>query len=133
MTRDKYVQKNNPFPITSCGRRRAFMNDNVSQALNSPGKDRTEKSPFNKRVDKDSMPCNKPRRSTKANKKMISKKQVKAHQLSFHQQQSQSTRLVTLPENIIFCTNCGYSNNRQYNNCKKCGIKLMKNGESIQK
>ena len=43
-----YIQKNNPFPITSCGRRRAFMNDNVSQVLNLPGKDRTEESPFPK-------------------------------------------------------------------------------------
>ena len=45
-----YVQKNNPFPVTSCGRRRTFTQGG------SPGKDRTEESPFNKRVDKDSMP-----------------------------------------------------------------------------
>ena len=37
-----YVQKNNPFPITSCGRRRTFTQGG------SPGKDRTEESPFNK-------------------------------------------------------------------------------------
>jgi len=43
-----YIQRNNPFPVTSCGRRRAFMNDNVNQVLNSPGKDRTEESPFPK-------------------------------------------------------------------------------------
>ena len=67
MARDKYVQKNNPFPITSCGRRRTFTQGG------SPGKDRTEESPFNKRVDKDSMPCNKPRASTKPNKKKMVK------------------------------------------------------------
>ena len=43
-----YVQKNNPFPITSCGRRRTFMNNNVRRQVNSPGKDRTEDSPFPK-------------------------------------------------------------------------------------
>ena len=43
-----YIQKNNPFPVTSCGRRRAFMNNNVKQSVNSPGKDRTEESPFTK-------------------------------------------------------------------------------------
>jgi len=35
-----YVQKNNPFPVTSCGRRRTFTQGG------SPGKDRTEQSPF---------------------------------------------------------------------------------------
>ena len=43
-----YIQKNNPFPITSCGRRRSFMNNNVRRQVNSPGKDRTEESPFKK-------------------------------------------------------------------------------------
>ena len=43
-----YVQKNNPFPVTSCGRRRSFMNNNVRRQVNSPGKDRTEESPFPK-------------------------------------------------------------------------------------
>ena len=43
-----YVQRNNPFPITSCGRRRTFMNNNVRKQINSPGKDRTEESPFAK-------------------------------------------------------------------------------------
>ena len=52
-----YIQKNNPFAVTSCGRRRAFMNDNVEQRLNSPGKDRTEESPFLK--------SNEPRKTTK--------------------------------------------------------------------
>jgi len=37
-----YVQKNNPFPVTSCGRRRTFTQGG------SPGKDRTEESPFPK-------------------------------------------------------------------------------------
>ena len=52
-----YVQKNNPFPITSCGRRRSFMNNNVRRQVNSPGKDRTEESPFQK--------SNEPRNTTK--------------------------------------------------------------------
>ena len=43
-----YIQRNNPFPITSCGRRRSFMNNNVRRQINSPGKDRTEESPFPK-------------------------------------------------------------------------------------
>jgi len=46
-----YVQKNNPFSITSCGRRRTFTQGG------SPGKDRTEKSPFQK--------SNEPRKTTK--------------------------------------------------------------------
>ena len=37
-----YIQKNNPFPVTSCGRRRTFTQGG------SPGKDRTEESPFQK-------------------------------------------------------------------------------------
>ena len=56
-----YKQKNNPFPVTSCGRRRTFMNGG------NPGNDRTKDNPFTKRADKDSMPCNKPRESTKSN------------------------------------------------------------------
>jgi len=43
-----YIQHNNPFVITSCGRRRQFMNDNAPKYVNSPGKDRTEESPFPK-------------------------------------------------------------------------------------
>jgi hypothetical protein len=35
-----YVQANNPFPVTSCGRRRTFTQGG------EPGNDRTEKSPF---------------------------------------------------------------------------------------
>ena len=35
-----YIQKNNPFPVTSCGRRRTFTQGG------SPGNARTEKSPF---------------------------------------------------------------------------------------
>tara|TARA_R110002167_G_scaffold86053_1_gene233080 strand:+ start:115 stop:498 length:384 start_codon:yes stop_codon:yes gene_type:complete len=38
-----YVQKNNPFPVTSCGRRRTFTQGG------EPGNDRTEESPFEKR------------------------------------------------------------------------------------
>ena len=38
-----YTQKNNPFPVTSCGRRRTFTQGG------SPGVDRTEASPFNMR------------------------------------------------------------------------------------
>jgi hypothetical protein len=41
-----YIQHNNPFAITSCGRRRQFMNDNAHKYVNSPGKDRTEESPY---------------------------------------------------------------------------------------
>ncbi len=37
-----YVQKNNPFPVTSCGRRRTFMQGG------NPGNDRTKESPFEK-------------------------------------------------------------------------------------
>ena len=46
-----YIQKNNPFPITSCGRRRTFTQGG------GPGKDRTEESPFLK--------SNEPRKTTK--------------------------------------------------------------------
>ena len=35
-----YVQKNNPFPVTSCGRRRTFTQGG------EPGDDRSKKSPF---------------------------------------------------------------------------------------
>ena len=38
-----YVQKNNPFPVTSCGRRRTFTQGG------DPGSDRTESSPFGMR------------------------------------------------------------------------------------
>ena len=37
-----YKQKNNPFPITSCGRRRTFMQGG------DPGDDRTKDNPFKK-------------------------------------------------------------------------------------
>ena len=46
-----YIQKNNPFSVTSCGRRRTFTQGG------SPGKDRTEQSPFAK--------SNEPRKTTK--------------------------------------------------------------------
>ena len=44
-----YIQHDNPFRVTSCGRRRMFMNDNVAKMINKPGEDRTEESPFPKR------------------------------------------------------------------------------------
>ena len=50
-----YIQQGNPFAVTSCGRRR------------------NNGSPIFKRVDKDKMPCNKPRASTKPNKKKMVK------------------------------------------------------------
>jgi|TARA_R100001126_G_scaffold97812_1_gene71430 hypothetical protein len=37
-----YKQKNNPFPVTSCGRRRTFMQGG------NPGNDRTKDNPFKK-------------------------------------------------------------------------------------
>ena len=37
-----YIQKNNPFPITSCGRRRTFMQGG------NPGDDRSKGNPFKK-------------------------------------------------------------------------------------
>ena len=37
-----YVQKNNPFKVTSCGRRRTFMQGG------DPGNDRTKDNPFKK-------------------------------------------------------------------------------------
>tara|TARA_Y100000592_G_scaffold5397_1_gene7713 strand:+ start:376 stop:804 length:429 start_codon:yes stop_codon:yes gene_type:complete len=43
-----YKQKNNPFPVTSCGRRRSFMNNNAFKTINKPGDDRTKQSPFEK-------------------------------------------------------------------------------------
>ena len=38
-----YTQANNPYPVTSCGRRRTFTQGG------EPGDDRTEESPFNKK------------------------------------------------------------------------------------
>ena len=55
-----YVQHKNPFSVTSCGRRRMFMNDNVAKMINKPGEDRTEESPFAKRKK-----SNEPRKTTK--------------------------------------------------------------------
>ena len=46
-----YIQKNNPFPVTSCGRRRTFTQGGM------PSQDRTEQSPFPK--------SNEPRKTTK--------------------------------------------------------------------
>lgn len=33
--RDKYVQTQNPFPVTSCGRRRSFQTTSTPKKLNS--------------------------------------------------------------------------------------------------
>ena len=41
-----YTQPNHPYPVTSCGRRRTFMQGG------NPGNDRTEQSPFDKRLRK---------------------------------------------------------------------------------
>ena len=38
-----YIQKNNPFPVTSCGRRRTFTQGGT------PGNDRTKESPLDMR------------------------------------------------------------------------------------
>ena len=43
-----YEQKNNPFPVTSCGRRRSFMMKNAVKKINKPSEDRTKESPFEK-------------------------------------------------------------------------------------
>tara|TARA_R100000995_G_scaffold14536_1_gene5695 strand:- start:577 stop:981 length:405 start_codon:yes stop_codon:yes gene_type:complete len=43
-----YEQKNNPFPVTSCGRRRSFMMKNAVKKINQPSEDRTKESPFEK-------------------------------------------------------------------------------------
>jgi hypothetical protein len=40
-----YTQKNNPFPVTSCGRRRTFTQGG------EPGNDRTKESPFEQSFD----------------------------------------------------------------------------------
>ena len=40
-----YTQANNPFPVTSCGRRRTFTQGG------NPGSDRTKESPFEKSFD----------------------------------------------------------------------------------
>jgi len=37
-----YIQKNHPYPVTSCGRRRTFVQGG------DPGDDRTKESPYNK-------------------------------------------------------------------------------------
>lgn len=38
-----YIQKNHPYPVTSCGRRRTFMQGG------DPGDDRTKAGPFQKK------------------------------------------------------------------------------------
>ena len=51
-----YVQKNNPYPVTSCGRRRTFMQSRKEDMTD----DRTKESPFDKRKK-----SNEPRKTTK--------------------------------------------------------------------
>tara|TARA_R100000005_G_C4955385_1_gene174098 strand:- start:163 stop:567 length:405 start_codon:yes stop_codon:yes gene_type:complete len=58
-----YEQKNNPFPVTSCGRRRSFMMRNAIKMINQPSEDRTKESPFEKR--KKRKKSNEPRKTTK--------------------------------------------------------------------
>tara|TARA_R100000773_G_scaffold30392_2_gene26013 strand:+ start:491 stop:883 length:393 start_codon:yes stop_codon:yes gene_type:complete len=55
-----YIQKNNPYRVTSCGRRRTFMMDNAIKMINQPSEDRTKESPFEKRKK-----SNEPRKTTK--------------------------------------------------------------------
>ena len=62
-----YVQKNNPNPVTSCGRRRTFTQGGM------PGEDRTEESPFNKRIRKTTKGKGRNFRSTKEGAGMTSK------------------------------------------------------------
>ena len=60
-----YIQHKNPFPITSCGRRRAGgVAAGFDESRNVP--------PFRK-LDKSKMACNKPRRSPKPQKKKVVK------------------------------------------------------------
>ncbi len=60
-----YIQSNNPFPVTSCGRRRTFTHGG------SPGKDRTEEGPFSfdikseKKKNKRNWKSTEPRKTTK--------------------------------------------------------------------
>lgn len=62
-----YVQKNNPFPVTSCGRRRTFTQGG------EPGGDRTEQSPFDKRLRKTTKGKGRNFRTTKEGAGMTSK------------------------------------------------------------
>jgi|TARA_R110000824_G_scaffold8491_3_gene38622 hypothetical protein len=62
-----YVQANNPFAVTSCGRRRTFTQGG------EPGSDRTEASPFDKRVRKTTKGKGRNFRTTKEGAGMTSK------------------------------------------------------------
>ena len=44
-----YVQKNNPFNVTPCGRRRTFMHDNAPMTITSPNTYMEVESPLEKR------------------------------------------------------------------------------------
>ena len=58
-----YVQKNNPFNVTPCGRRRTFMHDNAPMTITSPNTYMEVESPLEKR--KKRKKSNEPRRTTK--------------------------------------------------------------------
>ena len=62
-----YIQKNNPYPVTSCGRRRSFTQGG------DPGDDRTKQSPFEKRLRKTTKGKNRNFRSVKEGAGMTSK------------------------------------------------------------
>ena len=62
-----YIQANNPNPVTSCGRRRAFMQSG------EPGEDRTKESPFEKRIRKTTKGKGRNFRSAKEGAGMTSK------------------------------------------------------------
>ena len=47
-----YVQKNNPFNVTPCGRRRTFMHDNAPMTITSPNTYMEDQSPLEKRLRK---------------------------------------------------------------------------------
>jgi len=58
-----YVQKNNPFNVTPCGRRRTFMHDSAPMTITSPNTYMEVESPLEKR--KKRKKSNEPRRTTK--------------------------------------------------------------------
>ena len=64
-----YVQKNNPYPVTSCGRRRSFMQSREQDM----SEDRTEQSPFGKRLRKTTKGKGRNFRTTKEGAGMTSK------------------------------------------------------------
>ena len=69
-----YVQKNNPLPVTSCGRRRTFMQGG------DPGDDRTKDNPFKKQKLSAEAAKNKAERDLKAAKTPIRRKKKAENQ-----------------------------------------------------